>query len=153
MRTHSENCGSFFVIEKLRSVEICDKFELRNMKWWNQMFKEINKENAFQDILNQIIENIQNGTLKSGDALPAERTLAEEMGVSRPVVREVLRALELLGVINSVRGGANYISKDLEHCLIGPLSILFRLNNSSVLEAQQLRAALECKAAALAAVP
>lgn len=115
------------------------------------MFKEINKENAFQDILNQIIENIQNGTLKSGDALPAERTLAEEMGVSRPVVREVLRALELLGVINSVRGGANYISKDLEHCLIGPLSILFRLNNSSVLEAQQLRAALECKAAALAA--
>lgn len=115
------------------------------------MFREINKENAFQEILDQIIENIQNGSLKSGDALPAERTLAEEMKVSRPVVREALRALELLGIITSVRGGANYISKDLEHCLIGPLSILFRLNNSSVQEAQQLRAALECKAAALAA--
>lgn len=115
------------------------------------MFREINKENAFQEILDQIIENIQNGSLKSGDALPAERTLAEEMKVSRPVVREALRALELLGIITSVRGGANYISKDLEHCLISPLSILFRLNNSSVQEAQQLRAALECKAAALAA--
>ncbi len=115
------------------------------------MFGEINKENAFQDILNQIIDNIQKGNLKSGDTLPAERALAEEMKVSRPVVREALRALELLGIITSVRGGANYISKDLEHCLIGPLSILFRLNNSSVLEAQQLRAALECKAVALAA--
>lgn len=115
------------------------------------MFREINKENAFQEILDQIIENIQNGSLRSGDALPAERSLAEEMKVSRPVVREALRALELLGIITSVRGGANYISKDLEHCLISPLSILFRLNNSSVQEAQQLRAALECKAAALAA--
>ncbi len=83
--------------------------------------------------------------------MPAERVMAERMGVSRPVVREALRALELLGIITSVRGGANYISDDIEHCLIGPLSILFRLNNSGVQETQQLRAALEEAAAGLAA--
>ncbi len=115
------------------------------------MFKEIHKDRSFSEILNQIIENIQNGALKSGDSLPAERIMAERMGVSRPVVREVLRALELLGIITSVRGGANYISEDIEHCLIGPLSILFRLNNSGVQETQQLRAALEEAAAGLAA--
>lgn len=115
------------------------------------MFKEINKENAFDEILNQIIENIQSGKLKQGDALPAERAMAEMMGVSRPVVREALRALELLGIITSVHGGANYISEELEYCLIEPLSILFRLNNSSVQQAQQLRSALESKAAVLAA--
>lgn len=115
------------------------------------MFKEVNKERPFNEILNQIIENIQNGTLKPGDALPAERLMAETLGVSRPVVREVLRALELLGIITTVRGGANYISEDIEHCLIGPLSILFQLNNSSVRQTQQLRAALECAAAGLAA--
>lgn len=60
------------------------------------MFKEIKDEKAFDGILNQIIDNIQNGHLKAGDALPAERTMAETMGVSRPAVREVLRALELL---------------------------------------------------------
>lgn len=115
------------------------------------MFQEINKDRSFNEILNQIIENIQRGVLKSGDALPAERVMAERMGVSRPVVREALRALELLGIITSVRGGANYISQDIEHCLIGPLSILFRLNNSRVEETQQLRAALEEAAAGLAA--
>lgn len=115
------------------------------------MFKEVNKERSFSEIQNQIIDNIQNGTLKPGDALPAERLMAEKMGVSRPVVREALRALELLGIITTVRGGANYISEDIEHCLIGPLSILFRLNNSGVRETQQLRAALEEAAAGLAA--
>ena len=64
------------------------------------MFKEIGDERAFNGILNQIIENIQNGNLKAGAALPAERTMAETMGVSRPAVREALRALELLGIIN-----------------------------------------------------
>lgn len=115
------------------------------------MFREINKERSFSEILNQIIDNIQSGVLKSGDALPAERVMAERMGVSRPAVREALRALELVGIITSVRGGANYISQDIEHCMIGPLSILFRLNNSGVRETQQLRGALEESAAGLAA--
>ena len=44
------------------------------------MFKEIRDERTFNGILNQIIENIQNGSLKEGDALPAERTMAEIMG-------------------------------------------------------------------------
>ena len=53
------------------------------------MFREIGDERAFDGILNQIIENIQNGSLKAGAALPAERTMAETMGVSRPAVRDV----------------------------------------------------------------
>lgn len=115
------------------------------------MFHPIDKSNAFDQILNQIIGNIQQGNLKEGDALPAERTMAEALGVSRPVLREVLRALELLGIIKSVQGGGNYIAENLESCLIGPLSILFRMMGSSVLQAQQLRSALEQEAALLAA--
>ena len=91
------------------------------------MFREIGDERAFDGILNQIIENIQNGNLKAGAALPAERTMAETMGVSRPAVREVLRALELLGIVKPVPGGGNYITEDLDTWLIGPLSILFKL--------------------------
>ena len=92
------------------------------------MFKEIGDERAFNGILNQIIENIQNGNLKAGAALPAERTMAETMGVSRPAVREALRALELLGIVKPVPGGGNYITEDLDTWLIEPLSILFKLN-------------------------
>ena len=115
------------------------------------MFKEIKDEKAFDGILNQIIDNIQNGHLKAGDALPAERTMAETMGVSRPAVREVLRALELLGIIKTVPGGGNYIADDLGSWLIGPLSILFKLNNGYIRQTQQLRAALEREMAILAA--
>ena len=75
------------------------------------MFRQISKENAFDEILNQIIENIRAGRLKKGDALPAERAMAEAMGVSRPVIREVLRSLSLLGIIKTVHGGANYFRR------------------------------------------
>ena len=115
------------------------------------MFREIGDERAFDGILNQIIENIQNGSLKAGAALPAERTMAETMGVSRPAVREVLRALELLGIVKPVPGGGNYITEDLDTWLIGPLSILFKLNNGYLRQNQQFRAALEREAAILAA--
>ena len=67
------------------------------------MFKKIGDERAFNGILNQIIDNIQNGKLKAGDALPAERTMAETMGVSRPAVREVLRAT---GTVGNSKAGA-----------------------------------------------
>ena len=90
-------------------------------------FKKIDKERAFDGVVEQILDNIQKGRLKKGDSLPAERVMAEEMGVSRPAIREALRALQLLGIITTIQGGANYISEDLEGCLIGPLSILFRM--------------------------
>ena len=115
------------------------------------MFRKIEKENPFEEILDQIIENIKEGILKKGDALPAERNMAEALGVSRPVVREVLRTLALLGIIKTVRGGASYVSENLENSLIEPLSILLRLNNSSIYHNQQLRSALEVGAARLAA--
>ena len=115
------------------------------------MFTKIGEERAFDAILGQIIENIQTGELKAGDGLPAERTMAENMGVSRPAVREVLRALELLGIVKSVPGGGNYITDNLDTWLIGPLSIMFRLNNGYLKQNQQLRAALERETAILAA--
>ena len=49
------------------------------------MFRKIDKTSTFNDVLKQIIENIQNGELQPGDALPAERILAEEFGISRQV--------------------------------------------------------------------
>ena len=90
------------------------------------MFRKIDKTSTFNDVLKQIIEKIQTGELKPGDALPAERILAEEFGISRPALREVLKALSLLGITVSVHGGANYIAADLRSCLSEPLSILFQ---------------------------
>ena len=59
--------------------------------------------------------------------------------------------MELLGIVKSVPGGGNYITENLDTWLIGPLSILFRLNNGYLRQNQQLRAALERETALLAA--
>ena len=115
------------------------------------MFTKITEERAFDGILAQIIENIRRGELKPGDTLPAERVMAESLGVSRPAVREVLRALELMGIVTTVRGGANYITENMDQWLSAPLALLFQLNNSHVQQVQELRSALEQEAALLAA--
>ena len=107
------------------------------------MFTKITEERAFDGILAQIIENIRRGELKPGDTLPAERVMAESLGVSRPAVREVLRALELMGIVTTVRGGANYITENMDQWLSAPLALLFQLNNSHVQQVQELRSALE----------
>ena len=111
------------------------------------MFTKITEERAFDGILTQIIDNIRRGKLKPGDTLPAERVMAESLGVSRPAVREVLRALELMGIVTTVRGGA----KNMDQWLSAPLALLFQLNNSHVQQVQELRSALEQEAALLAA--
>lgn len=55
--------------------------------------------------MSQIEERILDGRLKAGDRLPSERDLAQMLGISRPSLRESLRVLEALGVVNIRRGG------------------------------------------------
>jgi len=64
-------------------------------------------------IAEQILLNIKSGEYPAGTKLPAERVIAEQMGVSRPSVREAISALQIVGVIESRPGDGNYISRDL----------------------------------------
>lgn len=66
-------------------------------------------QRAFEQICEQIRQEIQNGNLSAGDKLPAERDLAEQFQVSRATVREAFRTLEIGGVLafhKGVKGGA-----------------------------------------------
>lgn len=120
----------------------------------NELFIPINKatsSDVFKEILSQVIDNIKKGNLKSGDSLPAERTMATTLGISRPMLREVLKSLELLGIIKSVQGSGNIISENLEDCMITPLSVMFSLMNSSLSDAVVLRSAIETKLSMMAA--
>lgn len=96
---------------------------------------------------NRLLKKYRPASWRRENALPAERILAEEFGISRPALREVLKALSLLGITVSVHGGANYIAADLRSCLTEPLSILFQMYNSKIQDTLQLRGALESKAA------
>lgn len=65
---------------------------------------------------------ISNGTLKPGDALPSERILQEELGVSRATVRQALHGLIEAGLVQSVPGSGNYILGRQRTTVATPLS-------------------------------
>lgn len=62
------------------------------------------KQRTFEDICDRIREQIAAGKLKAGDKLPAEREMAEQLGVGRNAVREAFRSLEMAGVIRLEKG-------------------------------------------------
>src|SRR5271156_6809159 len=72
-------------------------------------FRPIRTRRAFEEICERIREQLALGVLKPGDKLPPERELAQQLGVSRNVLREALRTLEMAGILKlqkGVKGGA-----------------------------------------------
>src|SRR6201986_3463652 len=72
-------------------------------------FRPIRTRRAFEEICERIREQLALGVLKPGDKLPPERELALQLGVSRNVLREALRSLEMAGILKlqkGVKGGA-----------------------------------------------
>lgn len=72
-------------------------------------FRPIRTRRAFEEICERIREQLALGVLKPGDKLPPERELAQQLGVSRNVLREALRSLEMAGILRlqkGVKGGA-----------------------------------------------
>src|SRR5260370_12566200 len=61
-------------------------------------FQPVHVRRAFEEICGRIREQLALGVLKPGDKLPRERDLAEQLGVSRNVLRDALRSLEMAAV-------------------------------------------------------
>lgn len=68
-------------------------------------WEPVQRVRTYEQVMAQIEERILDGRLKAGDHLPSERDLATLLGVSRPSLRESLRVLEALGLVDIRRGG------------------------------------------------
>jgi len=73
----------------------------------SSLFQPIQNRRIFEEILAQLEDLFASGQLVQGDRLPAERDLAEQFGTSRTSVREAIRVLEALGVVEVKPGGDN----------------------------------------------
>lgn len=69
----------------------------------------VTRRSVPEDVFEQILGDVLNGELGSGDALPSERRLAEVLGVSRPAVREALKRVAAAGLVEVRQGGATTI--------------------------------------------
>lgn len=115
------------------------------------MFQSVENKRVSQVIIEQIQNMIMSGELKIGDKLPPERELTETLNVGRPALREALKALEVIGVIERIHGQGNFISNNIVNSFFKPLSLTFRLSNGKPEEILQVRFLLESFTVDLAA--
>ncbi|WGD37228.1 FadR/GntR family transcriptional regulator [Lysinibacter sp. HNR] len=95
---------------------------------------------------------IASGRLEAEQKFPPESELCEELGVSRGSLREAVRMLSALGVVESRHGSGTYVSQLRAEDIIGSMSLTVELLPlSSLLDMYELRRILESHAAAQAA--
>lgn len=103
-------------------------------------------------ITEQIERLIVQGELIPGDALPSERDLAKQLGVSRPSLREALLLLESRGLVQARRGGGFDVTDVTGPTITDPLVHLLQRHPETIDDVLELRHGLECVAAYFAAI-
>ena len=113
--------------------------------------RPISKTGASDLLVEQILGFVKAGRLKPGDKLPSERDLAERFEVSRPTVREAMRALSVLGIVEIRHGGGAFVTALRATELLGPLNFFLSLSEVSIEKLYEARRLIEGEICALAA--
>lgn len=103
-------------------------------------------------IAHQLETLILEGVVSRGERLPAERTMARELKVSRQSLREALHKLESRGLVETRHGGGTYVKGVLAPMLIDPLIELFQRHPETAADFVEFRYTLEGMAAYHAAL-
>lgn len=117
------------------------------------MFKTARTSTITEKIISQIRTAILAGKLKPGDILPPEKHLVEQFGVSKQTLRESLRALEHMGLIDvrkGIGGGAHIVEVNMQVTKQSLVNFLY-FKNLTIENLSELRKLLEPHAAANAA--
>jgi GntR family transcriptional repressor for pyruvate dehydrogenase complex len=102
-------------------------------------------------IAERILKMIQDKELKPGDKLPPERELAVSIGVGRPALREALRGLSLINVIEIRQGDGAYVTNLDTAQLVQHLNFVFSLDDSAIMDLFDARNIVEVGIIELAA--
>jgi GntR family transcriptional repressor for pyruvate dehydrogenase complex len=105
----------------------------------NVHVRPVESRRLYQQIADQIRELIQAGAFEVGSRLPAERDLAQQLGVSRPSVREALIALDVEGSVEIRSGSGVYVCNQPQPANVKAAPLL----GESPRELMQARAAFE----------
>lgn len=101
------------------------------------------KERLYQEIVDQIQQQILSGALKPGDQIPAERDLAERFGVSRTAVREAIKSLTEKGLIEVFVGRGTFVTNLSPDRVVESMTLLLRNEPHGVASLQEARDLLE----------
>jgi GntR family transcriptional repressor for pyruvate dehydrogenase complex len=103
----------------------------------------IARQSVPEMVATRILEMVTTRALRPGDQLPPERELAEMLDVSRPSVREAIRGLSILGVLNVRQGGGAYVSRLDADALLGPIRFFLALEETNLRQLYDARSLIE----------
>ncbi|NQY72865.1 MAG: FadR family transcriptional regulator [Halomonas sp.] len=106
--------------------------------------------NGYQRVFEVFRERVLNGEWRPGDRLPSERELALELKVGRPLLREVMRSLDMLGVLDIRHGKGAYVAKADFKVLSDFFAFYLAQEKNALDDVMQARIAIECQAVRLA---
>lgn len=96
-----------------------------------------------EQVANQIMAMIKSGNLESGDRLPTEAQMGIAFGISRPPLREALKALTVMGVLESRQGGRYTVTDLSPSRLVAPFNVMLSVTDYDVNEHFESRAAVD----------
>lgn len=114
-------------------------------------FREFRKQTMPEEIVKGILVMIQQGELRPGDQLPSESELMERMNISRSSLREALKALSIMNVINVHPGRRTTITSLAPELLMEHLEFVVSLEDDTLLLLFDTRKLIEVGCASMAA--
>ena len=103
----------------------------------------LSRKPAAEMVVEKLLQLIYSGSLKAGDNLPTEQELCGALQVSRPVVREALRGMQILGVVETRQGGRCSVTDLKPSRLAAPLQFLIAIDESNVDALYEARVVVE----------
>ena len=114
-------------------------------------FEAVRKVRRYEQVAEQIRRLISSGALKPGDLLPPERELAAKLGVGRSSIRDAVRTLEVMGILEPRQGHGTVVRDLSADALVVPLSLVLTRKRELVTELLDVRRMIEPGLAARAA--
>ncbi|RHW24955.1 FadR family transcriptional regulator [Nocardioides immobilis] len=114
----------------------------------NRRRRVVTPRRATDAVIHAIKGDILSGQLARGDRLPTERELAEEFGVSQPTIRECLRVLEAIGLVEVQHGRGAFVTGDVFTIIDTSLHELVRAERVGIAEVTALRETIARQSAA-----
>jgi GntR family transcriptional repressor for pyruvate dehydrogenase complex len=114
-------------------------------------FEAVKKTKVYEKVVEQLQRMIRDGLVKPGEKLPPERELAETFQVGRSSVRDAIRTLELMGLVEARQGEGTVVREPSGDALANPLTAMLLQQREFVSELLELRGMIEPTLAARAA--
>lgn len=116
------------------------------------VFEPIERQTIVAEITRQLLDYLKSGVVQPGQRLPAERVLAETLGVARSSLREALKTLTVLGLLEARLGDGTYLTKNASGLLPQMIEWGLLLGEKNTADLLEARKHIEITIAGLAAV-